>query len=364
MNNKKYFSLLLTFAMLALILSTLPVLAESSLSSKSSLGGFRGEQRRPEINNNIKQEIKAIIQPEAVGKVTLINGKILTIEGIIRTTKDTKSTYTVDATNAKIVKGGKSANFSDITIGDSIQVQGKITGTNIVATVIKVGNGEQDKNDPNRMRPAVVGKVSDLNGNTITVVSKQGFNKKSSAADITYTIDTTNAKILRGESTISVSDIAVDDTIIVEGTVTGTNVAATLIRDGKIGSGNDQALLQIKGNGQPVVIGKITSITGSTFSIANNSGVTYTIDATNAKFFVKGAQTATISNLAIDDNVVVQGTVNGSSVVASTVVDQKEKASNSSRSEAQKGENDNTRKGFFGGMMNNVGGFFKHLFGF
>ncbi len=49
-----------------------------------------------------------------------------------------------------------------------------------------------------------------------------------------YTVDATNAKIYKGSvtSTVAVSDIAQGDTVMVQGTITGTNVAATVIRDG------------------------------------------------------------------------------------------------------------------------------------
>ncbi|MCX6721405.1 MAG: hypothetical protein NT026_02270 [Candidatus Staskawiczbacteria bacterium] len=220
------------------------------------------------------------------------------------------------------------------------------------------------------MRPNVVGKVSAISGNTLTVVSKQGLKKDESnstttpVTTTTFTIDATNAKILRGETVIKVSDIAVNDTIVVQGTITGTNVAATIIRDGKVGNGNEnknnEALLQIQGNGQPIVAGKITAVSGSTITITNTSNVTYAIDATSAKFFVPGVTNPTILSVAVGDNVVVQGTVNGNSVVASSVIDQKAKPKNTANNPG----NSQKPKGFFSGMMGGIGNFFKRLFGF
>jgi len=180
----------------------------------------------------------------------------------------------------------------------------------------------KDESDSNRMMPAVVGKVSAINGNILTVISK---NKNSATASTTFTVDVANAKLLRGNTTITISDIAIGDNVIVQGTVTGTNVIATIVRDGKVGNGNEndnnQALLQIQGNGQPIVAGTISVINGNTITITNTGNVTYTIDATNAKI-VQGKNTISISGVKVGDMVIVQGTVNGTSVVASTIIDQ------------------------------------------
>jgi len=224
----------------------------------------------------------------------------------------------------------------------------------------------QNKNEQNfnMMKPNVVGKVSVINGNTITVISQRKSDKNGTGVATTFTVDATNAKILRGETAIKVSDIVVGDNVVVQGTITGTNVAATVIRDGKIGNGNEnennQALLQIQGNGQPVVAGKVTAISGSTITITN-SNVTYTINASSAKFLVGGATSATILNVTVGDNIIAQGTVNGTSMVASTVIDQKAKTSNGL--ESNSGNNPKPR-GFMGGMMNGIGNFFRRMFGF
>jgi len=215
----------------------------------------------------------------------------------------------------------------------------------------------------NRMmssRPVIVGTVSAVSGNTVTVTGNQGFNKNSdTTATTTYTVDATNAKVTKANVASTVSSITVGDNVVVQGTINGTNVVATIIRDGMIPNANKKNIQPvIQGNGQPIVAGKIMAINGNTITITNSSNVTYTIDATNAKFAVKGITTPTISNVAVGDNVVVQGAVNGNAVVASSVIDQKVPAVNSNAN-----DNDNNQKmnyGFVGG----IGNFFKHLFGF
>ena len=191
------------------------------------------------------------------------------------------------------------------------------------------------------MGRGVVGTVSAINGTTLTVTGKS----RSTTTPPTYTVDASNATVTKNNSASTVSAIAVGDTIMVQGTVSGTSVTAKTIRDGVV----PQTQPAIQGNGQPVVAGAVTGISGSTITITNKSNVTYTVDATSAKFVVTGVTNPTISNVATGDNLVVQGTVNGNSVTASSVIDQKV---------AQK------PAGFMGGMMNGIGNFFKHLFGF
>jgi hypothetical protein len=214
------------------------------------------------------------------------------------------------------------------------------------------------------VKPAVVGKVTAISGNTITV-SARAFGKTSSATPTAsvYTVDATSATITKNNVAGTIASIAVGDTIMVQGTVTGTNVAATTIRDGMTpGRGmmgkpgttpGGQATPAITGNGQPVVAGAVTAISGSTITITNKSNVTYTIDATSATVNKAGA-TAALANIAVGDSVVVQGTVNGTNVTASTIIDQAQPASTSGTT----GQPSHT--GFFGG----IGAFFSHLFGF
>ena len=93
---------------------------------------------------------------------------------------------------------------------------------------------------------------------------------------------------------------------------------------------------------------------------ANNS-VTYTIDATNATI-EKDNATSTIGSIAVGDDVLVQGSVSGTSVTATSVIDQGAPRTASSTSGSSNGNGGGG--GFVGGFMNSIGGFFHHLFGF
>ena len=171
---------------------------------------------------------------------------------------------------------------------------------------------------------------------------------------------------MKDNATSSVSAIAVGDTVIIQGTKNGTNITATTIRDGvttrpggmkpgTAGSGVN-APSPIQGNGEPVVAGTVSAISGSTLTVSTKSNVTYTVDASSAKV-VQGNGTASLSSVAVGDSVIIQGTVNGTAITASSVIDQKAlPAPGASGTDAHP----QPHLGFFG----SIGNFFSHLFGF
>jgi len=231
------------------------------------------------------------------------------------------------------------------------------------------------------MKPAVVGKVSAVNGNTITVTGRQNSPRPEpssgsttpppATATITYTVDATNAIVLKNNATSTVSSITVGDMIMVQGTVSGTNVVATNIRDntpggtrgldgkkdGRPGTSTSTPPAFV-GNGQPIVAGKIATVNGNTLTITTASNITYTVDATNAKF-LKGKDTITVSGVVVGDTVIVQGAISGSTVTASTVLDKT--VVNPVNTQ---GNNGNGGGAHAGGFFKGIGNFFMKMFGF
>jgi hypothetical protein len=192
----------------------------------------------------------------------------------------------------------------------------------------------------------------------------------------TYTVDAANAQVMKNGATSTVASIAIGDTVMVQGAVSGTNVAATMIRDGAMtamgqrgmpgnyGKGNrptsTPAASPIQGNGEPVVAGNVTAISGSSLTVTNASNVTYTIDISNATI-VKSGATTTIASVAVGDNVIAQGVVEGASVTASSLIDQgSSNRSNGTPTNAPSTGSRSGLSGFFGA----IGNFFKHIFGF
>ena len=273
--------------------------------------------------------------PGVFGIVSAINGNSITVTSkqFNRGATATSVTYTVDASSATVTKAGAASAVSNIAVGDTIMIQGTVNGTTVTAKVIYDGilNGMPSTNGQHRMngqKPGVFGTVSAINGNSITITSKQ-FSKGATAATattVTYTVDASGATVTKAGATSSVSNIMVGDTLMVQGTVSGTTVTAKTIRDGVMGrtSGTRSAT-----NGQhPGVFGTVAAINGDSLTVTSkqfNKGatattVTYTVDASNATVTKTGAA-STVSNILVGDKVMVQGTVNGTTVTAKTIRD-------------------------------------------
>ena len=231
-----------------------------------------------------------------------------------------------------------------------------------------------------RMAPGVFGTVTAISGDTLTVTQarreRPNATTTTAAAVTIYTVDATNAKVMKNGTSSTLSAIETGDTVMVQGTMTGTNVAATVIRDGiggmmgrggpggfgggkgfGHGTSSTPIVSPIQGNGEPVLGGSVTAITGNSLTVTNASNVTYTIDVTNAKIVRNGTTTA-VSAIATGDSVVVQGTVSGTSVTATSVIDQ------GSVSSATSGAGTTPAPGSQPGIFLAIGSFFKHIFGF
>lgn len=216
----------------------------------------------------------------------------------------------------------------------------------------------------------VFGTVSSVSGNTLTVnvAARKGFGTSTAVtAAATYTVDASSATVYKNNATSSISSIVSGDSVMIQGTISGTSITAKVIRDGKMPMmGNGQGFQKgnrgtsteamISGDGNPVVAGTVSAISGNTITLKNNSNTQYTIDVTNANI-KKGDATSTVSSISVGDNILVQGTVNGSSVTATLVIDQSAKPADNHANNAPRG-------GIVGGFFGKIGGFFMHLFGF
>jgi Domain of unknown function (DUF5666) len=217
----------------------------------------------------------------------------------------------------------------------------------------------------------IFGSVTAINGTSLTVTGQQGF--ASSTTAVVYTVDASNAMIRKGQATTTVSSIAIGDKVMVQGTVSGTSVTAQTIIDGFAGQGTHgpvggrvrpgsaSSTAPFVGNGQPVVAGSVSAISGTSLTVTTAAGATYTVDASNAKI-VHGSATVAVSDVSVGDKVIIQGTVNGSSITAATVIDQGAQAAASGAGQNGQGQNPPAQHG--GGFLGGIGNFFKRIFGF
>lgn len=299
--------------------------------------------------------------PGVFGQVTAVTGNTLTV-----TDQRSGTAYTVDASGAKITKDGQSGTVADLAVGDNVMIEGTVNGTSVTATAIRDGmagrfgqSGPGDRSN-NGQRPAVVGKITAVSGSTLTVAKDD---------NTVYTVDASKAKIDKNRVAVTVADLAVNDRVMVEGAVNGTAVTATAIHDGRgwqLGKNEKPA---VEGNGQPVIMGAVAAVNGSTITIKNNGATEYSVDASAAKI-TKDGPASTVAAIAVGDTVIVQGAVNGTTVTAASVNDQtvvKHEGVSSKTADGQAGNhgranglNKTAAPGFFG----RVWGALAHFFGF
>ena len=249
---KKYVIGTMALATVATLMAAVPAFAETN---------------KP-INANVKTDFRANMPggPERgrsemmgggiiLGTVSTINGNTITVLGHTGFgVGGATTTFTVDATNAKVTKNNATSTVASIITGDTVTVQGKITGTSIVAVAIRdgafnrpgMGFGRDDDNGQGKIgtstrpiiagngQPIVAGTISAINGSIISI----GNN-----GNTTYTVDTTNAKIIQGKDTITVSGLKTGDMVVVQGTINGTSVTASSVIDQAkpANSGNNNA---------------------------------------------------------------------------------------------------------------------------
>jgi len=235
MKNKNYLYAFLALATIATLAAGTPALAQTNTP-----------QGTPPVwaKSGVGDGANRMMKPGVYGKVTAVSGNIITVTSTRRMIPDnvgstaittpTTTTYTVDATNAKITKNNVAGTISSIVVGDTIMAQGTLTGTNLVATTIRDGvmmrtpKSGTGTNLPSPItgngQPVVAGTVSSVSGSTLVITNK---------SNVTYTVDATNAKIVQGQNTITISNVAVGDSVIVQGAVSGNSVTASSVIDQK-----------------------------------------------------------------------------------------------------------------------------------
>lgn len=169
--------------------------------------------------------------PGVFGTVASISGTSITVTSKGFGQSATETTYTVDASNATVTKDGAASSVSAIAVGDTVGIQGTVSGTSVTATAIHDGvppkgarpGDREELAVPGNGQPIVGGSVTGVSGNTLTVKTAQG--------DVTYTVDASGATVRKDNATSSVSAIVSGDRVIVQGTVNGTSVTASSVID-------------------------------------------------------------------------------------------------------------------------------------
>lgn len=150
-----------------------------------------------------------------------------------------------------------------------------------------------------------------------------------------------------------VAGSVITSVLLIGSTAFAQTAAPTALPQGHGGWGRSDMMGRIPG-----VFGAVSAVNGATLTITDKSNVTYTVDATSATI-EKADAASTISNVAVGDNVIVQGTVNGTSITATSVID-----SGAALQPSATGTTTGAPRAGRGGFMGMIGGFFQHMFGF
>jgi riboflavin synthase alpha subunit len=157
----------------------------------------------------------------------------------------------------------------------------------------------------------VHGEITAINGETITILGKDGE---------TYTVDASDALVKKftsseGMEDINVDTLAVGDEIGVRGEVDDTSVVASHIMTGHPGKG-----MGMGGHrGDRGVMGEVTAIDGNTITVTSPDGESYTVDAGDAA--VSRVAEGSLNDIAIGDRIGVHGEKDGTTVHAVRIMD-------------------------------------------
>jgi len=206
------------------------------------------EQKNEDKDDDERPGVRMMVGKGITGTVTAVTASSITVDG---KHASTTGVFTVDVTGAKFFKNSATTTLSSILVGDTVFVEGRVSGSSATAVAVYDGKlplalqkaqimREEKKDDWREKREdriadhvrgsAILGIVTNINGNILIVDGKMG----TSTATTTYTVDATNSKIFKDKATTTISAILTGDRVLVEGSISGTNVTANYIFEGKL----------------------------------------------------------------------------------------------------------------------------------
>lgn len=125
----------------------------------------------------------------------------------------------------------------------------------------------------------------------------------------------------KSQSIIAIPAIAF--TLLVGGALAGYATLASAQSDG---AGSGMKMSGQMGSREPHVHGDVTAVNGTTITVADErTGTTFTVDASKASFkkMTEGAAptTVTISEIAVGDEITARGTISGTTLTATHVME-------------------------------------------
>lgn len=158
----------------------------------------------------------------------------------------------------------------------------------------------RDKDESNSAAFRVSGTVTAISGSTLTVAGTNGT---------VYTVQAANAKFDDySKFDVTLSDVRINDSVTVKGTLSGTTITATKVHDK---SALQREFVERFGG---ITVGTVTAIGGSTFVIdPAGDKSTATVTTTGATTFKTNGKTATSGDVQVGSTVLIVGTTTTSS---------------------------------------------------
>ncbi len=216
-----------------------------------------------------------------------ISGAVTSINGMTLAVKNTKDSvvYTVDATNAKLVrKFGANMVIGDIQVNDILFVNGTISTTTPTTVVAKVIRDE-----------SLQARNATFNGTVVTITGTS-FTLQTKERGLQTVNTTSSSTIKKNGTTATFADITVGATVRVDGiwNNTNNNIAAKTIN--------------ILAKTRPVSVnGTVTAKTDTTLTLTNEKGKVYTVTTAKLSLFNKDWTAITLGDVAVGDKVGVYG---------------------------------------------------------
>jgi hypothetical protein len=184
-------------------------------------------------------------------------------------------------------------------------------------------NGAAPSGANGQGRPGAFGTISAIDGSTLTVKDMSRQSVK---------VVTTSSTTVTKTATVDLSDVKVGDHVVVEGSGSSSNIAATQVHDD--GAADDSSgNQQLGGPGGPAgtgtnsatatgafVTGTVTSVDGSTLNVKDANGDSVTVAISSSTKITKD-ETVDVAALAVGDDVMVSGTASNGTITATRIRD-------------------------------------------
>ncbi len=176
----------------------------------------------------------------------------------------------------------------------------------------KPGSASGGGREPGRWRPDVVGKITAINGQTITIKNPEG-------RDVTVTV-TDSTRIMKDRQPAKLTDFKVGDAAMVRGRSTGTDTWEAEVlgtRTGGPGAFGQGGFAE--GIGKKFIVGEIKAIDGTHLTIARMDGETQTIAVDENTSFRKEGESITLADFKVGDRVYGPGALKDGTFTATTL---------------------------------------------